>query len=250
MSALTRLVRERPRDIDWHLQWQKLEAMGYVTSAIAHDVNNMLAVILGNVDFIKEQLPADSPLLDFILPAIQAAEQGVQMAQQLLAFGCKQALRPQIIPLNDAVRRFCQQKLHFPENMTPTITLPDHIGNVLVDAHLLDEALKNIVRNACDAMPAGGTLEFETNTKTYSNGRHGVPPGVYCVLAIRDSGCGMSSDIMEHAFDPFFTTKHPGRGVGLGLSMVYGFVKQNAGHVTLASELGRSSSVLIFLPRQ
>ena len=235
-------------------QSQRMEAIGQLTGGIAHDFNNLLAIILGNLDLMNERLGTCDPLLEFIHPSIAAAEHGSELTQQLLAFGRKQALMPQVISLNDLVFYFTTFIRHMlGERIQTSLSLSADVWNVYVDSNQLQNALINLSVNARDAMPEGGKLMFETMNVTfdqdYTEKHFDIMAGDYVMLAISDTGTGMSPDIAAKAFEPFFTTKEVGKGTGLGLSMVYGFVKQSNGHIKLYSEPGMGTSIKIYLPR-
>jgi PAS domain S-box-containing protein len=235
-------------------QSQRMEAIGQLTGGIAHDFNNLLAIILGNLDFMHERLPAGDPLHEFIGPSIAAAEHGSELTQQLLAFGRKQTLMPQVISLNDLVFYFTTFIRHMlGERVETSYSLSADVWNVYVDSNQLQNALINLSVNARDAMPEGGKLMFETSNVTfdqhYIENHFDISAGDYVMLAISDTGTGMDANVMAKAFEPFFTTKEVGKGTGLGLSMVYGFVKQSNGHIKLYSEPGFGTSVKIYLPR-
>lgn len=235
-------------------QSQKMEALGQLTGGIAHDFNNLLAVVLGNLDFMVDRTDATHPLRPFIEPSIRAAEHGVELTRQLLAFGRKQSLQPKIISINELLRNFTKLVRHtLGERIETILALDPDLWKVHVDPNQLQNALLNLAVNARDAMPQGGKLILETRNVTldaqYAEQNAEVAPGEYAMIAISDTGEGMSREVMEKAFDPFFTTKAIGKGSGLGLSMVYGFVKQSKGHIKLYSEIGHGTTVKVYLPR-
>ncbi len=242
---------EKARDQLRHAQ--KMEALGQLTGGIAHDFNNLLAIIIGNLDLLSEQL-ADDNLRTFLEPSIDAALRGSELTQQLLAFGRKQALQPKILSINELLLRFsslAQRALG--ERIEVKLATTANLWPVRIDPGQLENALLNLAVNARDAMPDGGKLIFETANitldETYVATNPEIVPGDYAMIAVSDSGTGMSPEILSQVFEPFFTTKETGRGSGLGLSMVYGFVKQSAGHVKIYSEQGQGTSVKIYLPR-
>jgi len=233
---------------------QKMESLGQLTGGIAHDFNNLLAVILGNLDFMVERTKEDDPLRAFLKPSIEAAEHGAELTKQLLAFGRKQALQPKIISVNELLHYFTALVRHtLGERIETVLALDDDVWNVNVDPSQLQNALLNLAVNARDAMPSGGKLILETKNVSldaeYAEQNADVVPGDYVVVAISDTGEGMIPEVMEKAFEPFFTTKEVGKGSGLGLSMVYGFVKQSKGHIKIYSEVGHGTSIKIYLPR-
>lgn len=235
-------------------QAQKMEALGQLTGGIAHDFNNLLAIILGNLDFMVDRTDKDSPLRSFLMPSIEAAEHGAELTKQLLSFGRKQALQPKIINLNELLHYFTVLVQHtLDERIKVILALESDLWNVNVDPSMLQNALLNLAVNARDAMPGGGKLVFETQNlfldEDYAENNLDVVPGPYVMVAISDTGIGMSQDVVEKAFEPFFTTKDVGKGSGLGLSMVYGFVKQSTGHIRIYSEVGTGTTIKIYLPR-
>lgn len=235
-------------------QAQKMEALGQLTGGIAHDFNNLLAIVLGNLDFMTEKTKEDDPLRAFINPSIEAAEHGAELTKQLLAFGRKQTLQPKIISINELLNYFILLVRHtLGERIEIILSPSEGLWNVNVDPTLLQNALLNLAVNARDAMPAGGKMIFETKNVTidreYLSHTPEILSGDYVMIAVSDTGEGMSQEIMDKAFDPFFTTKAIGKGSGLGLSMVYGFVKQSAGHIKLYSEIGHGTAVKIYLPK-
>lgn len=235
-------------------QSQKMDALGQLTGGIAHDFNNMLAVILGNLDLLKEKMGEEHPLQKYVIPSIAAAEHGAELTRQLLAFGRKQALQPQVISVNTLLKYFAVFVKHLLGERIAVMVLPGtDIGNVYVDPNQLQNVLLNLAVNARDAMPGGGHLIFETKNiqldAEYARQNTEVIPGEYVMIAVTDSGEGMSSEIAERVFEPFFSTKEVGKGTGLGLSMVYGFIKQSRGHIKIYSEVGQGTSIKMYLPR-
>jgi PAS domain S-box-containing protein len=235
-------------------QAQKMDAIGQLTGGIAHDFNNILTVITGTIEILTESL-ADRPKLAAIAKMIdQAAERGSDLTRQLLAFARKQPLRPRQTDLNALI-------LDVAKLLRPTLGAQIEIDSILneeswpafADSSQLTTALLNLAVNARDAMPQGGKLTFETDNveldeagaKIYGE----VKPGSYVMIAVSDTGNGIPAAIRDKVFEPFFTTKGIGNGTGLGLSMVYGFVKQSGGHVRIYSEEGQGTTVKICLPR-
>jgi PAS domain S-box-containing protein len=236
------------------LQSQKMEAIGQLTGGVAHDFNNLLAVIMGNLELIMESLADDTSAKVHAMRAINASERGAKLTQQLLTFSRRQALVPQALDLR---RLVADMTLIFSrtlgENVTIDVVEGEGLWRCQADASQLATALLNLVLNARDAMPDGGKLTIETgNARLDHNDCIGEPdllPGDYVRLAVTDSGQGMDEETRRHIFEPFFTTKGPGRGTGLGLSMVYGLVKQLGGQIEVRSEVGKGSTVELFLPR-
>ncbi len=232
-------------------QTQKMEAVGQLTGGVAHDFNNLLAVIMGNAELLSVQLGEDNPKIQAV---IRAATRGAELTQRLLAFSRKQMLQPQAIELNalvggmiDLLGRTLGETIEIKTSSALGLWQPE------VDPGQLESALLNLAINARDAMSEGGTLVIETGNasldEAFARNHSDVTPGDYVMLAVSDSGSGMSPEVLEHVFEPFFTTKEVGQGSGLGLSMVYGFTKQSGGHVTIYSEEGRGTTVKLYLPR-
>ncbi len=235
-------------------QAQRLEAVGQLTGGVAHDFNNLLTVVLGNGDVLIDALGDRPDLQELARMITGAADRGAQLTQRLLAFSRRQALAPQPLDLNAAVRgmekllrQTIGQGIAMQFHLTPT-PWPAH-----VDVAQFESAVLNLCLNARDAMPSGGRLTVETANVVVD----AVPappdvdlePGRYVLLAITDTGSGMDADTAARAFEPFFTTKSPGQGTGLGLSMVFGFVKQSRGQVRIYSEVGVGTTVKLYLPR-
>jgi PAS domain S-box-containing protein len=236
------------------VQSQKMEAIGQLTGGIAHDFNNLLAVILGNLELLGEELPGDAGVRQKIDAALRSTLRGSDLTHRLLAYARRQPLAPTVTQVNELIRNMRELMLR---PLGPTIDVAFALGEKLwsteVDQAQLETSLLNLVINARDAMPEGGRLGIETGNVTVGadSARHdgSLAPGDYVCIAVSDSGSGMSEMVKARAFDPFFTTKGVGQGTGLGLSMVYGFVKQSGGHVELESDLGCGTVVRIYLPR-
>jgi PAS domain S-box-containing protein len=235
-------------------QSQKMQAVGQLTGGVAHDFNNLLTVILGNLDEIRDQLlgrPLGIELLDQVQ---QAANQAAELTQRLSAFSRQQPLQPRVV---DAGRLVTNLESLLRRTLGVDIAIEVVQGARLwsceVDPVQLENALLNLAVNARDAMPKGGKLRIETENarvdRLEAEPHDEVRAGEYVLLTVSDNGVGMSEQVLSRAFDPFFTTKGPGRGTGLGLSMVYGFVKQSGGHVRLSSTQGVGTSAKIYLPR-
>jgi PAS domain S-box-containing protein len=235
-------------------QAQRMEAVGQLTGGIAHDFNNLLAVVLGNLEVLEERVAENPALTALVRPAAKAAERGAQLTGRLLAFSRKQALQPRVVNANELVRGMTEL---LRRTLGASISIEAVAGAGLwpceVDPGQLETAILNLAINARDAMPEGGKLTIETaNARLdddYAAAQADVLPGHYVSVTVTDTGCGMSPQVLKHAFEPFFTTKEVGKGTGLGLSMVYGFIKQSGGHVTIYSEVGRGTTVRLYLPR-
>jgi PAS domain S-box-containing protein len=233
-------------------QSQKLEAIGQLTGGIAHDFNNLLTVIVGNADTLAEELSDRTDVLPLVDMIRTAGERGAELTRHLLAFARRQALEPRTVrpdELVDGMRNLLRRTLG--ENVELAVEHAADIAQVLVDPAQFESALLNLCINARDAMPGGGKLMIETANvildQNYTEQRADVVPGDYVRISISDTGTGMSAEDAARAFEPFFTTKARGQGTGLGLSMVYGFVKQSGGHVAIYSELGHGTVVTLYL---
>ena len=252
------LVRERTRDLartsaQLH-QAQKMEAIGNMTGGMAHDFNNLLAVVIGNLDLLQERVGKDPAAASLVEGAMQASERGAELTRQLLAFARRQPLAPKIVAINELVTgmtRLLQRILE--EHIEVVVIAAPDAWAVSIDPAQLSTAIANLATNARDAMPEGGRLTIETrNTELdadYAAANPEVEPGEYVLLEVSDTGAGMTPEVLAQVFEPFFTTKGLGEGTGLGLSMVFGFVKQSQGHIKIYSEVGHGTVVRIYLPR-
>jgi PAS domain S-box-containing protein len=233
-------------------QAQKMEAVGQLTGGIAHDFNNLLTVISGNLEMIERRL--DNEKLRVLLREAQdAADDGAKLTGQLLAFGRRQPLNPKLADVGQLVSNFSDLlRRTLGETIELRTVVTGSMNQALIDASQLQNALLNLVLNARDAMPRGGRLTVEISRShldvDYARMYPEVRTGEYVLIAVTDTGTGMSAEVKQRAFEPFFTTKSAGAGTGLGLSMVYGFAKQSGGHVQLYSEAGQGTSVRLFLP--
>ena len=233
-------------------QSQKLEAIGQLTGGIAHDFNNLLTVIVGNADTLGEELQHRTDVLPLVDMIRTAGERGAELTRHLLAFARRQALEPRTVrpdELIDGMRNLLRRTLG--ENIELAVNHAPNVAKVSVDPTQFESAVLNLCINARDAMREGGKLMIETENvvldENYVEQRVDVVPGDYVRIAISDTGAGMSAEDAARAFEPFFTTKARGQGTGLGLSMVYGFVKQSGGHVAIYSELGHGTVVTLYL---
>jgi PAS domain S-box-containing protein len=233
-------------------QSQKMEAIGQLTGGLAHDFNNLLTVITGNLEMLEARL-VDVTQRELVKEAQDAAQDGAKLTGQLLAFGRRQPLNPKPADVGQLISNFAdllRRTLGEPIELRILVTGSAHLA--VVDAPQLQNALLNLVINARDAMPHGGNLTIEIShvrlDADYAQMYPEIRTGRYVLIAVSDTGSGMSEEVRQRAFEPFFTTKPTGAGTGLGLSMVYGFVKQSGGNIQLYSELGRGTSVRIFLP--
>ena len=252
---LSAQIEERERVEATLAQMQRLEAVGQLTSGVAHDFNNLLTVILGNIDLVARAAAAsdlDARAARRLDMMRTAAERGATLTSQLLAFSRRQRLEARAIDLNDAVagmRALLQSSMG--GSVRLEVRTADGLWPALVDPTQIELIILNLAINARDAMQVGGTLLVETANVTLGPpGRAEEPaPGDYVMVAVSDSGTGMTADVAAKAFEPFFTTKPVGKGSGLGLAQVYGFAKQSGGGVGLATELGRGTTVRVYLPR-
>jgi PAS domain S-box-containing protein len=236
-------------------QSQKMEAIGQLTGGIAHDFNNMLHVVLGCVDSLRRRLAGGDPALITQLDmAHDSARRAANLTSQLLAFSRRQPLRPEVLDPNRLVAGMSDMlRRTLGEAIAIETVLAGGMWSTAADANQLESAILNLALNARDAMPQGGRLTIETaNTHlddSYAQEHAEVTAGQYALIAISDTGVGMTRDTIERAFDPFFTTKETGLGTGLGLSQVFGFVKQSGGHIKIYSEPGLGTTVKLYLPR-
>ena len=235
-------------------QAQKLESLGSLAGGIAHDFNNLLTAILGYADLALDGIAADDPVRLDIDEIVRAGRSAESLTRQLLIFGRKSIIQPILLNLNEAVlrldnilRRLVGEHIEF------DVQLGRGLGSVHVDAGQLDQVLMNLVVNARDAMPMGGTLTIRTGSQrldtTFVRSHGGTSPGLFDFLSISDTGTGMTPDIQAQIFDPFFTTKGPDKGTGLGLATVHGIVEQAGGYVDVQSAPGQGTALTVYLPR-
>ena len=232
----------------------KMEAVGQLTGGVAHDFNNLLGVVIGNLDIAMEQTAASPGLREYIQDALNSALRGAELTRRLLAFSRNQPLQAAVVDLNQGLPQIANMlRRTLGEQVVIELHPAAELWSVLADPAQMDEAILNLAINARDAMPKGGTLTIETANahldEEYAAQHAEVAPGDYVQVSVSDTGSGMTQETIDHCFEPFFTTKGAERGTGLGLSMVYGFVKQSGGHIKVYSELGHGTSVKIYLPR-
>ena len=235
-------------------QSQKMEAMGQLTGGVAHDFNNLLTVILGNAEHLAEKLAAHKELHGIAENIATAAERGSDLTRSLLAFARKQPLMPRDIDIGQKIVGMEQLlRRTLGEHIECEFRLDENLWQASVDPGQLASALLNLVLNARDAMPSGGKLTVEVQNTVLGesdvdvNGQ--ARPGDYVMVAVTDTGTGMTSEVAGRAFEPFFTTKEVGKGTGLGLSMVYGFAQQSGGSMQIHSQPGHGTAVRLFFPR-
>jgi PAS domain S-box-containing protein len=248
-------IQQRMQTEEQLRQVQKMEAIGQLTGGIAHDFNNILAAILGSLELsqLKLRKGKHQEVAVLLESAVASANRGASLTHRLLAFARRQALdmRPTnantlVYAVNELVGRTLGEQIRLETRLTPEPWL------IRTDAHQLENALINLVLNARDAMPNGGLLRIETDNRSLDSeaaGRLGAPTGDYLCIRVSDNGIGMDAEITKHVFEPFFTTKPIGQGTGLGLPMVYGFMKQAGGYLQLDSEPGRGTRIALYLPR-
>ena len=236
-------------------QSQKMEAVGQLTGGIAHDFNNMLAVVIGSLDLLGRRIgTADARAKRYVDAATDGARRAANLTQRLLAFSRQQPLKPETVDANKLVAGMSDLLRHsLGGDVQLETVLAGGLWRTHADPNQLENVILNLAVNARDAMPEGGRLTIETANchldDRYTAAHPFVTPGHYVLIAVTDTGGGMSSEVMAKAFDPFFTTKEVGKGTGLGLSQVYGFVKQSGGHVKIYSEAGQGTTVKVYLPR-
>ncbi len=260
-ETLRQQIAEREKAEAALRQAQKIEAIGQLTGGIAHDFNNILQVVLGGLGVLRRRTakwqladPVRSDLERYLDEVLAASQRGADLTRQLLAFARRQPLEPEdtdinqlVLGMSDLLRRSLGEQIEIETR------LADGLWRTQCDTNQLEHAVLNLAVNARDAMPDGGRLTIETANahldEEYSRWHHDVAPGPYLMVAVTDTGAGMPQEVLIHAFEPFFTTKEVGRGTGLGLSQVYGFIKQSGGHVTLSSEVGLGTTVKLYMPR-
>lgn len=233
---------------------QKMESVGRLAGGVAHDFNNMLSVILGYVEMSLEELDSSHPLHQNLVEIQNAAERSAGLIRQLLAFSRQQTIAPKTLNLNDAIEKLLKM-LHrlIGENIDLAWLPEKDLWPVKMDPVQVDQILANLCVNARDSISGNGKITIETHNfifdTVYCEDHANVSPGAYVMLAVSDNGCGMDKETMDQIFDPFFSTKKLGRGTGLGLSTVYGIVKQNNGHINVYSEPGKGSIFRIYIGR-
>jgi PAS domain S-box-containing protein len=234
-------------------QTQKLDAIGQLTGTVAHDFNNLLTVISGNLERALPRTQGDPRLKRMLEDIAEAAERGEALTQQLLAFARRQRLEPQPIEVNALVTRMSGMlQRTLPETVAIRLDLSPRLPRAVADQNQLEVALLNLALNASAAMPKGGTITIETRARRLARAELGprslAHPGRFIMMAIRDTGVGMTAEVKRRIFEPFFTTKPRGQGTGLGLSQVYGFVTQSLGHIRVQSRVGAGTTVELYLP--
>ena len=235
-------------------QSQKMEAVGQLTGGVAHDFNNLLTIIIGNLGIAKRGV-VEARAERALDNALIGAERAAQLTQRLLAFSRRQPLNPRVLDVNKLIVSISDLLARtLGENIQLQTIGAAGLWKAEADASELESTLLNLALNARDAMPDGGKLTIETSNayldEEYCKQQENVSPGQYILIAVSDSGAGMSSETIDRAFEPFFTTKEAGKGTGLGLSQVYGFMKQSGGHIKIYSEPGEGTTIKLYLPRR
>ena len=228
-----------------------MEAVGQLTGGVAHDFSNLLMVISGNLELIEDGATEKGAVQRLAAAARKAADRGASLTGQLLAFSRRQKLNPKPVHADVLIRDFQDLiRRAVGESCEVKLVADDPLWPCYVDSAQLETALLNLALNGRDAMPNGGMLHIELRNVTLEeNAIAGVSSGAYVKLSVTDTGCGMAPEILDRVFEPFFTTKEVGRGTGLGLSMVYGFVRQSSGHVAIESTVGAGTTVSLYLPK-
>jgi len=247
-------ITERRRLEEQLRQAQKMEAIGRLAGGIAHDFNNLLTVITGYGQMVHSGLAETNPLRADMTEVLKAGERATALTKQLLAFSRRQVLDARVLDLNDVIEGSAKMlRRLIGEDVNLTLELAPTLGGVKADPSQIEQVLLNLAANARDAMPTGGTLFISTANVSLDAGAPGrlpdAPAGPYVMLAVSDTGHGLSPEVREHLFEPFFTTKDHGKGTGLGLSTVYGIVRQSGGEIHVYSELGRGTTFKVYLPR-
>lgn len=254
-AKITRDMTERRAIQEQLQQSQKMEAIGQLTGGVAHDFNNLLTIILGNLETLSRHMRTDDARARHLVEqAARGAQRAATLTSQLLAFSRRQPLNPKSTDINRLIGGTSELiRRTLGENVAIETVLGAGVWRADVDANQLENALLNLAVNARDAMPNGGKLTIETANahidERYAAEYAEISPGQYVLISVTDTGLGMTAEVMAKAFDPFFTTKPLGQGTGLGLSQVFGFVKQSGGHIKLYSEVNEGTTVKIYLPR-
>ncbi len=247
-------IAERAQAEAQLLQAQKMEAVGRLTGGVAHDFNNVLQVIGGNLQLLGRDVEGNARAEQRLQTAVSATSRGSKLASRLLAFGRRQPLAPKVVNLGRLIRSFDDMlRRALGEGVEVETVIAGDLWNTFVDSVQVENALLNLAINARDAMEGHGKLTIEAGNAylddQYAARHTEVSAGQYVVIAVTDTGAGIPAELLESVFEPFFTTKPEGQGTGLGLSMVYGFVKQSGGHIKIYSEVGQGTTVRLYLPR-
>ena len=254
ITARKKAERERKKLEAQLLQSQKMEAIGKLAGGVAHDFNNMLNVIIGFAELSMEELDRSNPLWENLKEILDAAKRSADLTKQLLAFARKQTVQPKIVNLNEVIANsYRMLRRLVGEDIQIDFIKEKNLWNVKIDPVQVDQILANLAVNARDAMPDTGTIVIETRNlyidEHFCMLHPGFKPGNYVQVSFSDTGSGIDKETLQHVFEPFFTTKKSGQGTGLGLSTVYGIVKQNNGFVDIYSEKGHGTTLKIFFPQ-
>jgi PAS domain S-box-containing protein len=263
-SELETRVAERTRELQSEIrrreetqaaliQSQRMEAFGQLTGGVAHDFNNLLTIVTGNLELLADGLHNDKSRM-FLKRAADAADMGVGLTSRLLTFARRRRLSPQVLDLSELVLGLTELlKRSLGEPVSLTTVLAGSLWPVRADPSEIENALLNLAINARDAMPQGGSLIIETRNISAGSAEQKAEPmlgvGDFVLISVSDTGLGMTPEVLARAFEPFFTTKEPGRGTGLGLSTLHGFAEQSGGHAAISSEVGKGTTVSLYLPR-
>jgi PAS domain S-box-containing protein len=250
---LTFDISEQKRTQAALVQAQRREAIGQLAGGMAHDFNNLLTVVVGNLCALCEERPDDRDVAEYAEPALSAARRGAELIKGLLAYSRQHPLEPRAVDVAALVQRMARlARRSLPENLQLRVQAADEALLAMIDAHQLENAILNLLFNARDAVPAGGEIAVHAALQTVDDANAAslqLTPGVYVRVEVRDDGVGMDERTAARAFEPFFTTKGVGLGSGLGMALVYGFVKQSGGSITLDSRPGAGTTVTLLLPR-
>jgi len=254
MIVILRDITERKRLEEQLRHAAKMEAIGGLAGGIAHDFNNLLTAVIGYSNLLMERMPKEGFHHEKLTQICRAAERAAGLTHQLLAFSRKQVLDVRVLDLNEVIAGMEEMlRRLIGEDIDLAIAYSPSLGKVKADPGQIEQMLMNMVINSRHAMPAGGKLTIETADsfldRNYARTHTEVEPGWYAMFAVSDTGHGMDAKTISRIFDPFFTTKDKGVGTGLGLSTVYGIIKQHHGHVTVYSEVNRGSTFKVYLPR-
>jgi len=235
-------------------QWQRVEAIGRLAGGVAHDFNNLLMTIKGCSELLLNAFDRRDPRREEVEEILKAGERATSLTRQLLAFGRRQVLQPQVLDLNSLVINMDKMlRRLIGEDIQLVTVLDQELWSVKVDPGMVEQVIMNLAVNSRDAMPNGGKLTIETaniiHDENYASRHISMKPGYYVMVAVSDNGCGMDKETQSHLFEPFFTTKEKGKGTGLGLSTVYGIIKQSGGNIWVYSEPSQGTTFKIYLPR-
>ena len=254
VTDFRKVLEEKDKLQSQLLQSQKMEAIGQLTAGIAHDFNNMLTAINGFAELLQLDMAPDDPHQPHVEKILESGERAANLVRQLMVFSRREVREPQLIKINDLVANMENMLCRtLGEHILLDLVLPKNVWSVYADPSQIEQVIVNLSVNARDAMPDGGRLTIETANislgDAYAHDHLGVLPGDYVMLAVSDTGSGMSEAVKSHLFEPFFTTKARGKGTGLGLSTVYGIVKASNGHIWVYSEVGQGTTFKVYLPR-